>query len=324
MTDLSVIIVCHNGWKRLLNCLNSLNSFTGDQFSTEVIIVDNSSDETIYEIESNYPEFRFIHNRINGGFANGCNLGAENAAGEFLLFLNPDTIASEEEIGKLLFAARQNPSCNIVSCRQVNENGKENRTTGQFPDIWNLTGFQRTVALIFKARKTNDSLNEILYPDWVSGSVMMLKRELFKEINGFDEDFWMYFEDVDICRRIRNAGGRTALFRNITIEHNHGGSSRTNLRVTSITKTEVLISKHVYVSKHFTGPEQFLAQLVLILQHLVSGFIQSLFGTIFFFIPELFVKTSVFLRLLKYYTGVISRLTWISPKAIMVQKSKQV
>ena len=83
MKDLTVIIVSYKGWERLCKCLDSLKKFTGNIFSFEVIVVDNSSDETINEIERRYPQFRFISNPVNGGFGNGCNLGAQNAGGEF-------------------------------------------------------------------------------------------------------------------------------------------------------------------------------------------------------------------------------------------------
>src|ERR1035437_2273862 len=126
MTDLSIIIVCYKGWERLSKCLDSLNSFSGNSFNAEVIIVDNKSDDqTIFDIAGKFPKFRFIYNSLNGGFANGCNVGARNASGEFLLFLNPDTVASEPEIKKLLRVITQNPDYELVSCRQINENGKE-------------------------------------------------------------------------------------------------------------------------------------------------------------------------------------------------------
>ena len=151
MTDLSIIIVCFKGWERLNKCLDALNSFSGENFKTEVIVVDNKSDDdTIDKIGIRFPKFRFIYNKINGGFANGCNLGAGNASGEFLLFLNPDTVASESEIEKLLNIAKQNPEFAILSCRQVNEKGKESIAYGPFPSMFNLTGFQRA---IFRSRK---------------------------------------------------------------------------------------------------------------------------------------------------------------------------
>ena len=322
MKDLSVIIVSYKGWNRLMKCLESLNLFTGNVFSHEIIVVDNSSDTDFHEIEKKYPGFRYVYNPVNGGFANGCNLGAGIATGEFLLFLNPDTVVLETEIGKLLASAKQNPEYYILSCRQINEKGKESRAWGQFPHIWNLTGLQRALAKIFKRAKTDDSNHEIIFPEWVSGSVMMIRKEIFQDISGFDEDFWMYYEDVDLCRRIHNTGGRIAFLRDITVEHNHGGSSRINVRTYSVTKTEVFISKHVYIGKHTNGLERFSAQVFLVCNNLLTGLLSSLPGVIFFFVPAIFKRSVAFTRLMSYYLNALLRLTWISPQSVNYRKDE--
>ena len=321
MTDLSIIIVCHKGWERLNKCLEALDSFTGESFKTEVIIVDNNSDDDqIYDTKIRFPKFRFIYNKINGGFANGCNLGALNASGEFILFLNPDTVATESEIGNLLRTAEQNPEFKIVSCRQVNNNGKENIVYGPFPNIFNLTGFQRA---IFGNRmsEVRGPKSEVSFPDWISGSVILIKNETFKRLGGFDEDFWMYYEDVNLCRRVRDIDGEIAFCSNITIEHNHGGSSRINLKTTSLTKTEVLISRHVYISKHKTGFAKFMIQIFLVTNNLISGGIMALLGLVLFFIPKVFSRTLIYCRLIRYYTRSLFRLSWISPRSVNFQRS---
>jgi GT2 family glycosyltransferase len=327
MTDLSIIIVCYKGWERLNKCLESLYSFSGKIIKIEVIVVDNnSSDETIHVIEERFSKFRFIINEINGGFANGCNLGAKNASGEFLLFLNPDTVASESEIEKLLNIAKQNPDFGIVSCRQENEKGRESISYSQFPSMLNLTGFQRAIrgnrSLAGRSRMpdTGCQTPHISYPDWVSGSVILIGCETFKKQGGFDEDFWMYFEDVDLCRRIRNINCEIAFCRDITIEHNHGGSSRINLKTTSLTKTEVHISRHVYISKHKTGLERLLIQIFLVSNNLISGGIMALIGLLLFFIPKVFSRTLIYFRLLGYYTGSLLRSSWISPRSANFRK----
>lgn len=328
MTDLSIIIVCYKGWDRLNKCLDSLNSFSGKSFTSEVIIVDNKSDDNIIlEIADRFPRFRFIFNEINGGFANGCNLGARNSSGEFLLFLNPDTVASESEIEKLLNVAKQNPAFSIVSCRQVNEYRKESISAGPFPSIFNLTGFQR--AILQRPKPDTRDLTpvarrptpDISYPDWVSGSVILIRRESFIKLGGFDEDFWMYFEDVDLCKRVRNVHEEIAYCSDITIEHNHGGSSRVNLRTASLTKTEVNISRHVYISKHKTGFEKILIQTFLVINNLLSGGIMATFGLMFFFIPKLFSRTLIFFRLIGYYAGAATRLSWLSPRSVNFHNS---
>jgi GT2 family glycosyltransferase len=320
MTDLSIVIVCYRGWERLKKCLDALNSFTDEYFSKEVIVVDNrSDDDTIYKIEKEYPGFRFIYNSVNGGYSNGCNLGAKNAAGEFILILNPDTVAAEREVEKLLITARQNPSLALLSCRQVNEKGKESIASGPFPHLFNLTGFQR--ALFGKREKDAGSDNlQSSYPDWVSGSVMLLRRELYQKIEGFDEDFWMYFEDVDLCRRIRNINGKIIFCNSVTIEHNHGGSSRINLKTASLTKTEVHISRHLYISKHKTGFEKVLIQSFLVINNLISGGLTALLGIVFFFIPKLFARALIFFNLISYYVRSFLRLSWVSPRSVNFNK----
>jgi GT2 family glycosyltransferase len=320
MTHLSIIIVSYKGWERLIKCLEALNSFTGKNFITEVIVVDNSSgDDIIFKIEEQFHEFRFIHNNINGGYSNGCNLGAKYAVGEFFLILNPDTVASEYALEKLLGKAIQNPDLDILSCRQVNEKGREGIVSGTFPHLFNLTGLQRA---LFRSRKAEAGIPELelSYPDWVSGSVILLRSELFRKLGGFDEDFWMYFEDVDLCRRVRNIEGKVALCRDITIEHNHGGSSRIDLKTASVTKTEVHISRHLYISKHKKGLSRVLIQAFLVINNLISGGIMALLGLMFFFIPKLFARTLIYFRLIGYYTGSLLRLSWISPRSVNFKK----
>ena len=316
MNDLSVIIVSYKGWNRLIKCLDSLSIFGGIRFSMEVIVVDNSSGKEFRELEGKYPGFKFISNEVNGGFANGCNLGAKHATGRFLLFLNPDTVILEEEAGKLLEAAEKNPDFGILSCTQFNEKGRESRAWGAFPRAGNLTGFQRSVAKLFTGEIAGDSDKVLFFPDWVSGSVLLIRKKVYNDVTGFDEDFWMYYEDVDLCRRVRNKGGNIAFFRNISVEHNHGGSSRINSRTYAITKTEVFISKHVYISKHTKGIYRVLLQTFLVINNILTGLLAAVPGVIFFFMPGLRKRFAMFARLAMYYAKALLRSTWMSPQSV--------
>jgi GT2 family glycosyltransferase len=321
MTDLSIIIVSYRGWDKLTACLASLDKFSGDRFSTEVIVVDNNSqDDRVFAIEKKFPRFRFVFNDINGGFGYGCNVGAGLARGEYFLFLNPDTMATETETGRLLETARENPLYTILSCRQVNSGGREGRVSGQFPEFYNLTGFMRAVfrSPYFRGTTTqivNDAGN-ITFPDWVSGSVIMIKGEEFRSEGGFDDDFWMYFEDVDLCKRVRDNGGEVGVAKDVVIEHNHGGSSRINLRTASLTKTEVHISRHLYICKHKKGAEMFFIQVFLVINNIISGGVVAAAGIIFFFIPKIFSRTLIFVRLINYYVTAVYRRTWRSPRSV--------
>jgi GT2 family glycosyltransferase len=149
--------------------------------------------------------------------------------------------------------------------------------------------------------------------------VVLIRKELFIKINGFDEDFWMYFEDVDICTRVRDLGGEIALAGNISIEHNHGGSSRINIKTASLTKTEVRISQHLYISKHKEGFEKLIIQVFLVVNNIISGGLMALTGLLLFFIPKVFARTMIFIKLLLYYFRALSRFSWISPRSVNFQ-----
>ena len=320
MPDLSIIIVSYKGYERLKQCLDSLNSFTGARLSTEVIIVNNSpGDETIKRFARLYPGFIFISNEINGGYAHGCNKGVSFASGRFILILNPDTVATEGALEELLRIAETNPGFMITSCRQINEKGRESIAWGPFPKLSNLTGFMRAVfrsGYQSQHRVKEGFSAEIFFPDWISGSVVLISRDNYLKLNGFDEDFWMYFEDVDLCKRARESGGELAFCNSVTIEHNHGGSSRINKSIASLTKTEVLISKHIYFSKHYSGFQRLLIQLFLVINNLISFGILAVAGILFFFIPKLFIRTLIFLKLAGYYYGACIKGSWISPRSV--------
>jgi GT2 family glycosyltransferase len=314
--DLSIVIVCYKGWDRLSRCLKSLDSFSGNRFSNEVIIVDNNSgDDGFIKLAERFKKFRFIRNTINGGFANGSNLGASFASGDYLLFLNPDTVVTENEVAKLISGTGSDASFYIVSCRQVTEDGKDSKSTGSFPGLFRVR--KNPVSATGK----QEAVEKVLFPDWVSGSVMMMRKDIFRDLLGFDEDFWMYSEDVDICRRACDSGGKVAFFSDIVLEHNHGGSSRINLRTTSITKCEVQISKHIYISKHKTGTEKILMHSLLIADNLFTGLLTAAAGLILFFVPKLFVRLPLFFNLAGYYCRVAFRRSWISARSVNFGKS---
>jgi GT2 family glycosyltransferase len=275
----------------------------------EVIVVDNNSgDSIINDFEKRFSKFHFIKRSINGGYAYGCNRGAAEAKGDILMILNPDTIVRENEVEKLLEGIRSKPEYYILSCRQVYDDGKECRATGKFPGY----SFRKMFPV-----KPNGFVS---FPDWVSGSLMVMRKEIFNKLNGFDESFWMYYEDVDICMRARNAGGEIAFFNDIVIEHNHGGSTRSDLKTTSITKCEVQTSRHLYIHKHFRGLKRIMMQFLIITDNLLTGIISGILGLLLFFIPKLFVRVLILVRLIIYYASSLKRRSWISPRSVIYAK----
>ncbi|TXD52977.1 MULTISPECIES: glycosyltransferase family 2 protein [unclassified Polaribacter] len=314
--DISIVIVNYKSWKHLENCLDSINLSVSKDFSLEVIIVDNCSHDDLFEVfKKKFPQLNFIENTGNNGFANGCNLGAKNSNGDFLLFLNPDTIISETALLKIFNYAKGNKNVGIVSCNQRNTNGSYEKNTRFFPDSETLFGSFRAV---FKKRLNAKILNKnnVLYPDWVSGAIVFISKTWFDKVNGWNEDFWMYYEDVDLSKKVSKLGAQIVLLTDTEIIHNHGGSSRLNIKTAKITKTELIISKHVYIKNHFKGLKYFILQFLVVLTTVISKLILALLGVFFFFVPKLRFNFYLCIELMTYYLFAIKNRTWLSRKSM--------
>lgn len=322
MVKLSIIIVNYRGWKPLSRCLGSLSSLDNASFSSEVIVVDNfSCDGKLKAFSVQFPSIRFIENTGNFGFSNGNNLGARNSSGKFMLFLNPDTVVSLPALSAMIQLAEDHAEYHIVSCQQENEAGKEENPFGVFPSLKSLTGITRA---IFRFSRTRNQLNtqchvrSVIFPDWVSGSLVLIRREVFNQLGGWSEDFWMYYEDVDLCKRISDIGGKIAFLCNIRIMHQHGGLTRQNKKLIPFYKNEVLKSRHIYISKHFTGMERLLMQIFLVINNLMFDYLIPAFvGLILFMIPHGRVYLFLYIYLLGYYCRAIKRRTWLlEPRSV--------
>ena len=314
--DVSIVIVNYRSWNHLHNCLASIQSIKSKEVQLEVIIIDNcSNDGKLSGFKNKFPKFTFIENTGNNGFANGCNLGAKNTSGDYLLFLNPDTIISKEPVLKMFTFLEEHKDCGIVSCNQKNVHGSYEKNIRFFPDIHTLFGLFRAIhrKRIYKRIAKKDV---ILYPDWVSGAVVFISRNWFERIKGWNEDFWMYYEDIDLSKKVADLGGKIALLTDTEIIHNHGGSSRINIKTATITKTEVLISKHVYIRNHFRGGKHFILQILLILNNLIGKLILAIFGIIFFIIPKLRVVLNLYIHIIKYYFASLIHRTWLSSRSM--------
>jgi GT2 family glycosyltransferase len=319
MKDISIIIVNYKSGKRLVKCLESLQRIEDSRFSFEVIVVDNhSNDGSQSPLKSLFPQFTFVTNTGNNGFANGCNLGATYGRGTNLLFLNPDTTVNSDALFDMLEEIRVRPEYSIVTCSQVRENGSFERPYGKFLTLFTLTGWLRFVNKIFTGsiEKSVVQSKHYIYPDWVSGSVIMIRRASFVRLGKWDDDFWMYYEDVDLCLRARKSGGEIVKLKNAVVGHVHGGSSRINKEITAITKSEVHISRHLFIAKHETRVSAFFMHFLLIFNNLLLGLLPALLGLVFFFVKQINVQTHLYIRLVTYYFDVLRSGVWLSKRSV--------
>ena len=318
--DISIIIVNYRGWKALDECLESIKSIHSKTFDFEVLVVDNFSNDGQFPVfKHKYSTFIFVENSGNNGFSNGCNLGASMAQGNHFLFLNPDTKLTLLALETLLETAKSHTEIGILSCLQINENNIFYNQKNLFPALGRFFGISRSVYRNLNKKKLEIRFNKtdtIFYPDWVTGAVIFISREWFNKIAGWNEDYWLYFEDVALCKKMNSIGGKVAVTRQATIFHQHGGASRLNVKTKALTKTEVIISKHVYINNQFSSVVNLYLQTLLIIGVIVEKLFLSILSLILFFIPKLKVNRLMLKNLIIYYLNAIKNQTWISPRAM--------
>jgi GT2 family glycosyltransferase len=316
--DLSIIIVNYKCWDVLARCIDSFNKYK-PHTNYEIIIVDNDSqDGKFNSFQQQFHEIKLIANKGNYGFSSACNLGADNAKGDFLLFLNPDvTLTSSPAIDEMFNFSKANTNVGITSCRTIYPNGKREREVA-FLSPWLTIGWLRALYKFALSRKIANKFPEnknIWYPEWVAGSVILIQKDFFKKIGKWSEDkFWMYSEDPDICLKSNKNGKKIALLRNVEIKHQHGGSSRRNTKTTAITKSEVVTSSHVFIHEHSSSINRVALHLVIMANTLTSWLLRTLITLPFFW--KDFFKANLFtlIAIIKYYLSVLIRWNWKSKR----------
>ena len=202
---LSVIIVSYNVRKFLNQCLVCLEKAL-DTVDAEIIVVDcNSSDNTPTFILKHFASIRLIPSDSNLGFSKACNLGVNHASGEYLLFLNPDTLVEEDSIKHILEFASDRPKCGLVGGQILNGSGRYlAESKRNLPSIG--SGFRKILGLSNQGYYDQQDPDQNAQIEVISGAFAFISSKLFQKIGGFDEDYFMYGEDIDLSLKTLNAG----------------------------------------------------------------------------------------------------------------------
>jgi len=251
MISLSIIIVSYRCWSRLDICLKSIASQQMEDI--EVIVVDNNSDDGFAQaFIENHPQVQFILQDFNGGFSQACNRGARDAKGDWLLFLNPDTILQLNTLQPLLKKVNQELSWKLIGIKQLNDQGKNTHPYGLFLKWWNVWPSVRILQQLLNPSRSKQrwSKDPISYPDWISGAFVLIRKIDLEALGGWDERFWMYYEDMDLSKRASDKGWLRVMYNELVCTHSHGGSSRINPETKAITKTAVILSAIKYLKKY--------------------------------------------------------------------------
>jgi len=249
---LSIIIVNYYSTSDTLNCLKSLFQKTSG-FDFEVILVDTSNDKD--QIKKAFPDLKIIDNPDNQGFGQANNLGVKKAKGEFLLLLNNDTIVIDNSIKMMVDAMIADHQIGCLNPILLLDD-KKTVQSGYFGNFQNLkslisrTNGQRKI----KPKETTKIPPSIILSPRVSGAALMIRKELFEEIGGFDEKFKLYFEDDDLCFRIAKIGFKNAVLTGAKLIHLGGRSIENN----SDRKLLYYQSQKYFFQKHYGNFQAFM------------------------------------------------------------------
>ena len=255
MIDLSIIIVNYNVKEFLQNLIHSIEKATKN-LSSEIIVIDNAStDGSIELLKSKFPSIKLIENKTNLGFGKANNIGIQVSKGKYIVMINPDAIVSEDTFIKMINFFEENSEAGLATPKILNPDGSlQLGCRRSFPGPW--TSFCRVTGLsgLFPKSKIFARYNLTYLPenqtfevDAISGSFMIMKREVYEKVGGFDEQFFMYGEDLDLCYRIQKAGYKVFYVHTAQAIHYKGESTKRS----DIDEVRIFYdAMRVFVKKH--------------------------------------------------------------------------
>ncbi len=279
LPGLDIIIINWNSGEHLKNCLESIVD-SSINFNYNVIVVDNNSeDNSITQLnKKNYG--LLIQLKRNFGFAKACNIGVKESNSEFILFLNPDVILKPGVIEKALSILIEKPKIGIVGVKQFDKNGNLVYSCSRFLKIKyllnDITGLSKLYPKLFKPSTIMNDWNHSVSTevDQVMGSFMLMRRSDFLRIGGFDERFFVYYEDMDLAKRFFNNGLNSYFCSDVSIIHSGCG---TTSKIKDIRLFYSLSSRLKYVKKHFNKCKYLIVIVLTYFPEFLTRIIYTLF-----------------------------------------------
>ncbi|MEN6373602.1 MAG: glycosyltransferase family 2 protein [Smithella sp.] len=299
--DLSVIIVNWNTKNLLVACLDSLS----DQQSTykiEIIVVDNAShDGSIEIVKEKYSHVILIRNARNLGFGKANNIGIKQSRGRYICLLNSDVRVLPDVLQSLINFMDQNKSIGISGPKTLSPDLSIQSTCRKLPNLWTIFCESCCLNKLFPKSDifSDDQMkffnhNTVRKVEGLAGCCLMIRKTALDRVGLFDEQFFIYFEETDLCKRFGQAGWDIVFFPDVSLVHHHGGSSSKDPIRFNI---EYMKSQIKYWKKHNSSITVTTLQFILLMQHSIRLILRSIF---YIFTPQP-RKTDIARQLSKHY-----------------------
>lgn len=280
MLDLSIVIVNWNVRDLLRQCLNSILADL-QTCTLEIIVIDNAStDGSVEMVRQKFPQVRLIASEVNLGYTGGNNLGITTSQGRYILLLNPDTEVVGNAPSQMVAYMDAHPNVGALGPQLLNPDGSVQSSRRRFPTL--CTAFvestviqqwwpdNRILRRYYVQDRPDDAISEV---DWVTGACILLRREAVEQVGLLDDDFFMYSEELDWCRRARDAGWKVVYLPTAQVIHHEGKSSE---QVLPFRHIRFQTSKIHYFRKHHGRWAGALVRTFLLLNYVYLLFVESL------------------------------------------------
>lgn len=258
--DLSICIVSMNHRVFLAECLDSIYKNYSKRYSLEVIVVDNCSEDgtrnLLEQYSKKYTNLTLVFNSENRNFSENNNIAITQSTGKYLLILNPDTIVQQHTLDYMLDYLENAESVGAATCKLTYADGNLQESCRRFPKLrYQISSRLKTWGLITSKKlydeyitsKENDLVPKEV--DWILGACMFIKKKVIDEVGFFDERFFLYFEETDLCYRIKQGGWKIMYVPHVTIVHIYARTGAK--RIFSKTAFIQLYTLLLFYAKHY-------------------------------------------------------------------------
>jgi GT2 family glycosyltransferase len=288
---LSIVIANYNGKGLLRDCLNSIYAHPPSREYEVVVVDDCSRDGSQQMVQRNFPQVLLLSNAKNSGFSYASNRGIEISRGKYVLLLNNDTLVMEGSLDSIIQFMDENPQVDVCGCKLLTADGTLHRSTQTFPRLWREffhanpvfkklyrgdgSLSHRTLLFFLHTLKTQWAsfidYSRTTEVDVVTGAVFMFRRHLVDEIGLFDENYFMYVEEVDYCYRLKEKGRRVCYYPRASIIHLLGQTTKQDFKKKRWTANPFLTERYksmlYFFDKHYSKVQLHLLRLIVIEGH---------------------------------------------------------
>lgn len=261
MLDLSIAIISFNTKKLTIDCIRSVLKYS-KLIDYEIVVVDNDSEDGSVEAIQRLSRTRVIVNKDNRGFAKANNQAFKIAKGRYFLLLNSDTVVHNNVLGEMVAWLDKHPKVGIASCALKNKDGSQQGTGGYFPTLFKVFAwmfFLEDLPIVSRLIKPfhpmhsqspfykgEDFFQKEKQMDWLTGAFLLVRSQIYKDVQGLDENYFMYTEEVDFCYKAKKKGWQVWYLPKWSITHFGGASATAELSLLSEYKgIKIFYSKYM-------------------------------------------------------------------------------